>query len=175
MRIDRRTDRIVMRNPGNLRIPPERIYSGDYTLARNSTVQKMLRMIGFGDNIGSGFSKILKAWKSLRYPTPVILEQPEVNEVWLTLSLPQSDTDEAQNVGDNVGDNVGGMPEIKTTERQKEIINIIKKTPSISAKQMSETLSVTSRTVERDLASLKAMGVLMRKGTDNDGEWIILQ
>lgn len=175
LRIDRRTDRIVMRNPGNLRIPPERIYSGDYTLARNSTVQKMLRMIGFGDNIGSGFSKILKAWKSLRYPTPVILEQPEVNEVWLTLSLPQSNTDEAQNVGDNVGDNVGGMPETKTTERQKEIINIIKNTPSISAKQMSETLSVTSRTVERDLASLKAMGVLMRKGTDNDGEWIILQ
>ena len=107
LRIDRRTDRIVMRNPGNLRIPPERIYSGDYTLARNNTVQKMLRMIGFGDNIGSGFSKILKAWKSLRYPTPVILEQPEVNEVWLTLPLPQSNTDGVQNVGDNVGDYVG--------------------------------------------------------------------
>lgn len=175
LRIDRRTDRIVMRNPGNLRIPPERIYSGDYTLARNSTVQKMLRMIGFGDNIGSGFSKILKAWRSLRYPTPVILEQQEVNEVWMTLPLPQSNTDGAQNVGDNVGDNVGGMSEAKTTERQKKIINIIRKSPSISAKQMSETLSVTSRTIERDLASLKAMGVLMRKGTDNDGEWIILQ
>lgn len=171
LRIDRRTDRIVMRNPGNLRIPPERIYSGDYTLARNSTVQKMLRMIGFGDNIGSGFSKILKAWKSLRYPAPVILEQPEVNEVWLTLPLPQSNTDGVPNVGDNVG----GMSEMKITERQKEIINMIKGLPSISAKQMSETLSVTSRTVERDLASLKAMGVLMRRGTDNDGEWIILQ
>lgn len=67
------------------------------------------------------------------------------------------------------------MSVTKITERQKEIINIIKNSPSISAKQMSVTLSVTSRTVERDLASLKAMGVLMRKGTDNDGEWIILQ
>lgn len=46
----------------------------------------------------------LKAWKSLRYPTPVILEQPEVNEVWLTLPLTQLNTDEARNVGDNVGD-----------------------------------------------------------------------
>ena len=58
LRIDRRSDRIVMRNPGTLRISPERIYDGDYTQARNSTIQKMLRMVGFGDNIGSGFRKI---------------------------------------------------------------------------------------------------------------------
>lgn len=139
LRIDRRTDRIVMRNPGNLRIPPERIYLGDYTLARNSTVQKMLRMIGFGDNIGSGFSKILKAWKSLQYPSPIILEQPDVNEVWLTLPLPQPNV--GVNVGDNVGvnesvgDNVGDISMTETTERQREIINIIKSSPTITAKQ----------------------------------------
>ena len=40
---------------------------------------------------------------------------------------------------------------------------------------MSETLSVTSRMIERDIDSLKAMGALMRRGTDNDGEWIILK
>ena len=66
------------------------------------------------------------------------------------------------------------MSEIKITERQKEIINIIKKHPTISAKQMSVTLSVTSRTIERDIASLKAMGILMRKGTDNEGEWLYI-
>lgn len=89
LRIDRRTGKIVMRNPGTLRIPPERIYNGDYTLARNGTIQKMLRMVGFGDNIDSGFSKIMKAWKSLGYPAPEIHEEPEVNEVWLTLPLPK--------------------------------------------------------------------------------------
>lgn len=67
LRIDRRSDRIVMRNPGTLRISPERIYNGDYTQARNSTIQKMLRMVGFGDNIGSGFRKILNAWKTIGY------------------------------------------------------------------------------------------------------------
>lgn len=30
-------------------------------LACNGTIQKMLRMAGFGDNIGSVFSKIIKA------------------------------------------------------------------------------------------------------------------
>ena len=100
LRIDRRTDRIVMRNPGTLRISPERIYEGDYTQARNSTIQSMLRMVGFGDNIGSGFSKIIKAWKSLGYPHPTIHEVPEVNEVWLTLPLP----DDLDHLNDHVID-----------------------------------------------------------------------
>ncbi len=70
-----------------LRISPERIYNGDYTQARNSTIQKMLRMIGFGDNIGSGFMKIIKAWADLGFNSPEIHVEPEVNEVWLTLPL----------------------------------------------------------------------------------------
>lgn len=98
MRIDRRSDRIVMRNPGTLRIPPEKIYDGYYTQARNSTIQKMLRMIGFGDNIGSGFRKIMTAWKSLRYSAPTIHEEPGVNEVWLTLPLYREDSESGYSV-----------------------------------------------------------------------------
>lgn len=55
----------------------------------------------------------------------------------------------------NVGDNVGDMSETKLNERQYRIINLIRQTPSITAKQMSEILSVSSRTVERDIAILK--------------------
>lgn len=171
LRIDRRTDKIVMRNPGTLRISPERIYNGDYTQARNSTIQKMLRMVGFGDNIGSGFRKILNAWETLGYPIPDIREEDEVNEVWLTLPLPKPNDNKHSNTG--VGVNVGDVSEIKTTERQKNIISLIRKSPTITAKKMSEILSVTSRTIERDISSLKAMGILSRKGSDNDGKWIL--
>ena len=38
---------------------------------------------------------------------------------------------------------------------------------------MSETLSVTSRTIERDLSLMKKVGVLKREGKDNNGVWII--
>ena len=53
-----------------------------------------------------------------------------------------------------VTSNVGDVSEIKLTERQQ---NMIKENPSISAKQMSETLSVSSRTIERDLSLMKKM------------------
>ena len=53
-------------------------------------------------------------------------------------------------------------------------INFIKELPIISVKQMSETLSVATRTIERDLSLMKKAGVLKREGKDNDGVWIVI-
>ena len=74
----------------------------------------------------------------------------------------------------NVGDDVGDVSEIKLTERQQKIVNLIIQQPSVTAKHMSETLSVSSRTVERELSTLKDKGVLMREGKDNDGVWLVV-
>ena len=38
---------------------------------------------------------------------------------------------------------------------------------------MSETLSVSQRTIERDLSTLQKLGALKREGNDNNGAWII--
>ena len=75
----------------------------------------------------------------------------------------------------NVGDFVGDMSETKLTERQQKILNLIKESPTISAKQMSETLSVTTRTIERDLSFMKKVGVLKREGKDNNGMWLVFE
>ena len=73
----------------------------------------------------------------------------------------------------NVGDHDGDVSETKLTERQQKILNLIKESPTITGKQMSETLSVSQRTIERDLSALQKKGVLKREGKDNDGVWII--
>ena len=73
----------------------------------------------------------------------------------------------------NVGDHDGDMSETKLIERQQKILNIIKESPTITGKQMSETLSVSQRTIERDLSALQKIGVLKREGKDNDGTWVI--
>ena len=51
------------------------------------------------------------------------------------------------NVGDFVGDFVGDVSETKLTERQRKIIELVRESPSMAAKQMSETLSVSQPTV----------------------------
>ena len=79
-------------------------------------------------------------------------------------------TSDTQNVGDYVGD----MSETKLTERQQKILNLIKGSPTITGKQMSETLSMSKRTIERDLSALQKIGVLKHEGKDNDGIWVIV-
>ncbi len=74
----------------------------------------------------------------------------------------------------NVGDHDGDMSETKLTERQHQILNLIKESPTITGRQMSETLSVSQRTIERDLSALQKKGVLKREGKDNDGVWVIV-
>ena len=66
------------------------------------------------------------------------------------------------------------MSETKLTERQQKILNLIKESPTITGRQMSETLSVSQRTIERDLSALQKNGVLKLVGKDNDGKWIII-
>ena len=40
---------------------------------------------------------------------------------------------------------------------------------------MSEILSVSQRTIERDLSAMQKIGILKHEGKDNDGIWIIFK
>ena len=66
------------------------------------------------------------------------------------------------------------MTETKLTERQQKIPNLINESPIIIGKQMSEILSVSQRTIERDLSALQKSEILKHDGKDNDGVWAIL-
>ena len=48
-------------------------------------MQLMLRMIGFGDNAGSGIPTILNAWKQADWVEPDLFEDTHLNQVTLTL------------------------------------------------------------------------------------------
>ena len=67
------------------------------------------------------------------------------------------------------------MSETKLTERQQKILNLIKESPTITGRKMSEMLSVSQRTIERDLSALQKVGVLKHEGKDNDGMWVIVK
>ena len=81
----------------------------------------------------------------------------------------------SSNVGSNVGSDVGSLSVVQLTERQKEIIRLIKENPMMSSQQMSVVLSVVKRTIERDLADLQKKGVLSREGKTSAGRWILLK
>ena len=88
LRIEKHDDRLCFRNPGLLKLPVETIYRGGNSKARNPKIQNMLRMIGFGENVGSGFPKIIAAWKETNWGEPQLLNKLDVDEVELVLPVP---------------------------------------------------------------------------------------
>lgn len=191
LRVDRRTDSIIMRNPGILRISPERIYNGDYTQARNSTIQRMLRMIGMGDNIGSGFQKILMSWAMLGLPRPDIHEEREVNEVWLTLPLVEKNEwnnsyqEEGKEIrkGKEKGkekDKENSLSRIPTsiieslTDVQFKMLNAIDDNESITFSHLGELLGLSQKALRGQRAKIESLGVyLVRIGSTKSGSWKI--
>lgn len=70
---------------------------------------------------------------------------------------------------------VGNPIKVELSNRQRFIVSIIKDNPNITAKEMSETLSVTQRTVERDFAILQKAGIIRHEGKVNAGIWVVLE
>ena len=77
------------------------------------------------------------------------------------------------NVGVNVG--VNNIKTMNFSKRQIIIKEIINQNPMITAKQMSEALSVTQRTIERDLSALQKAKVIKHEGSDKSGIWVVLE
>lgn len=87
LKVEKHDDCFVFSNPGSLKIPVMDIYTGGHSKARNPNMQAMFRMIGFGDNIGSGFSTILNAWKKENWRQPCLIENQDLHLVELTLTM----------------------------------------------------------------------------------------
>lgn len=68
LKVEKLDNAFILSNPGLLKLPLEQIYAGGESRARNQRMQTMLRMIGYGENIGSGFPLINVA-KVIRYTT----------------------------------------------------------------------------------------------------------
>ncbi len=79
-------------NPGSLKLPIQSIYEGEHSVARNPKIQAMFRMIGYGDNIGSGFPTILGAWGEENWRKPDLNQNEDLHEVtlklWMVSTMP---------------------------------------------------------------------------------------
>ena len=151
------------RNPGTLRLPIEKIYEGGTSRARNPHIQNMLRMIGYGENLGSGFPMIMNAWKQSRWGEPLLENRIDIDEVALILPV-QTEKNTIQETGE------------KTREKTREkIFNSIRERPNITTSELAEKLTITIKGVEWQLKNLREQGFIRRVGPDKGGHWEILK
>lgn len=163
-------DRLTVTSPGGM-------YNGmliqDLDIAdvsserRNPVLANVMAQLDYMEKRGSGLTRICNETKALEgYKDELKPKFKSTPTQFQTIIFAFSDTP-------NVGDHDGDVSETKLTERQQRILNLIAKSPTISGRQMSEILSVSQRTIERDLSALQKIGVLRHEGKDNSGMWVI--
>ena len=162
-------DCIMLWNDGKLPegIDQEKLFAEHASQPRNRNIANAFYKAGFIETWGRGINKIRQGLKKMGLPEPKI--ENHVSGTLITIY---------RNVGVNGIDdtnNVGNMSETNLTERQRFILSSIKKNPLITGKEMSETLSVTQRTVERDLAAMQKAGIIRHEGKVNAGVWVVLE
>ena len=155
-------DKSVLTNPGMLKLPIARIYAGGESKARNQRMQAMLRMIGYGENLGSGFPLILSAWNEKHWLKPELIELPELMQVKLILHI-VNEENEPKNEPKEL------------SERQLRVLHAISTVNTLTREQISQQLDVALGTIKRDITALRNKGSLDRTGGNTYGNWVILK
>lgn len=174
LKVIKTADGFEFTNPGILKLPIEEIYKGGISKARNPKIQTMLRMVGFGDNAGSGFPAILKTWKDNGWAEPKLVENTVLNQVSLLLSFEeQKEKNSDKTSAIIVGGEIDGKMAVIGGDIREQILEIIKYDNTMSASQIAQAIKSSKRTVERIIKKLRDEGVIERCGPARGGYWKI--
>jgi predicted HTH transcriptional regulator len=151
-------------NPGNLKLPVQSIYEGGHSVARNPRIQQMFRMIGLGDNIGSGFPTILNAWGEEQWRKPDLSQNEDLHQVelklWMISLMPAECTEYLQKLYGAKYNSLGNEPQIILATAFLE--------NGVSNARMQSILDMHSTDIGHILASLVEQNMLI---ADKKGRW----
>ena len=80
---------VLMYNLDAIVLDDQRMKGITDSRARNPRVQNMLRMIGYGENLGSGFPLILSVWKEAGWGNPVLENKIELVSIPKKWHMPE--------------------------------------------------------------------------------------
>ena len=146
-------------------VSAEDFFEGGHSICRNSALHKMFEMIGGGERAGSGADTIKKGWADNKWPVPEIKEHFGQNDdrVELTLRLVQSTSSPGK------GTESGLKSRLKSGQK---IVELMRENPSITIAELVSELGMSRSGVNKQIAKLKADGVIEREGSDKSGRWI---
>lgn len=146
------SDRVEITSMGSL---PFGVTQADFfagiSTPRNKEIMRVFRDLELVEHLGSGIPRILKAYDASVF---------EIRESYLRVIFPYRE---------------GFAADTESSEKSSEKILILMQNDStISIKALAETLQMTTRGIEKQIAELKKQGLLMRIGGAKGGHWEVL-
>lgn len=164
LKIIKKENGFIFTNPGNLKLPVQSIYEGGHSVARNPRIQQMFRMIGLGDNIGSGFPTILSAWGEEQWRKPDLSQNEELHQVelrlWMISLMPIECTEFL--------DRLFGLKYRHLSNEEQIILGTAYLENGVTNVRLQSILELHSTEIGRVLASLVDENMLI---ADRKGRW----
>ncbi|MGM9760636.1 MAG: ATP-binding protein [Parabacteroides sp.] len=149
------------------------LYGKHSSKPRNRNIADTMFKAGFIDTWGRGYKKIRDGFETAGMPMPKVQNFCGGVQVAIERTKFMQMSGVTDN-GGNFGGSGGSLAVIQLSERQRRICDTIKNNPKVTVEQMAVALSVAKRTLERELAALQKMGVLVREGNTSAGHWVII-
>lgn len=179
LRAEKRDDGFYFSNPGTVKLPIENVYQGGVSRARNPRMQNMLRMIGLGENLGTGFPTMVDAWKKKFRTLPKLEDNLQINFTELTFSGMHASSREETTLRLTESEKTFLKDFLKEkhaelTERQRDVVLLIADNFLITNADLGKRLRVSDRTIRTDTSVLQEAGILLRRNGRKRGQWQIV-
>ena len=110
----KRPDMFGFRNPGLMRISPERAVQGGTSDCRNRRLQTMFQLVGYGDHAGSGIPTIYSNWANRHWRRPVLYELREPEQTLMELRMSSLVPEETiAELEAHIGERFDALPELE--------------------------------------------------------------
>ena len=171
LKVIKRSDSFEFTNPGILKLPLEDIYRGGNSKSRNPHMQTMLRLVGFGDNAGSGFPTILDVWKSEGWIKPELIEDTNLDQVTLVMKMEKESAEKSAESAEKSADSKI-MERMDLSERYQQILAIMEAGIEYSTKQVAERIGLKGPRTRQLLNELVDKELLACTGTTKRRRYI---
>lgn len=145
---------------------------------RNVTLMRIFLMMGLTEHTGHGIPTIIN-----RYGRQVF----EITRNYIRCTIPFEKNVTAGIVKEDVGlneDYVGDSSNSSNSENssvaslnktQREVVGLLIENPSYTAEDLSKSIGVTTRTIERVFKVLRDKKIIERIGSKRDGSWMVVK
>ncbi len=176
--IKKDADSIVIENPGSIITGKAQMLKGGISEPRNKTIMKMFNLIRVGERAGSGVPDIFSVWEDEGWVEPSVEERYKPDRTTLVLSFEKRK--QAIKTSDNQVSKTpirhnGGLSGGIDGGLAERIIDQISSNNTVTVQEMSVTLGIPKRTLEREMRRLRESKRITRVGGNRYGYWEIIE
>ena len=173
-------DRLEVTSPGGLYngLTYEEVMNG-HSKIRNKGIANIFSQMGLVEAWGSGIKRILNAAEEYGLPKPKFQEFDNMFRVELFRVNPITDqADQANQDTNQANQDLERLDQVEDenvlSEKEIEILNLVRMQPSITQKEMANALDWNLASVKYYITKLKEKNYLKRQGSSQKGKWVIL-